>query len=107
MKRTCSKLIGTTQALALIAILCLPTTPRVRAVRSGGPQVTQPASELYGRLPLSFEANQLQGDSDVAYLAHLGGATLFLSPTEAVLSSGPSPRSSERLGSFEEPAAVT
>src|SRR5437667_4603656 len=40
----------------------------------------------YGKLPLSFEANQGQTDSQVQFLARGGGYTLFLTSTEAVLS---------------------
>ncbi len=39
----------------------------------------------YGNLPLSFEANQGQTDSRVAFVSHVSGYTLFLSPSEAVL----------------------
>ncbi|HEV2381740.1 MAG TPA: SBBP repeat-containing protein [Terriglobia bacterium] len=39
----------------------------------------------YGTLPLSFEANQGQTDSDVRFLAHGPGYSLFLTADEAVL----------------------
>ena len=42
-------------------------------------------SETYGRLPLSFEANLGQTDPRVKFLARGLGYTLFLTPTEAVL----------------------
>jgi hypothetical protein len=42
--------------------------------------------ENYGKLPLSFEANQGQTNSQVQFLARGGGYTLFLTSTEAVLS---------------------
>ena len=42
-------------------------------------------NEAYGRLPLSFEANHGQTDSQVNYLSRGSGYTLFLSPTQAVL----------------------
>src|SRR5207247_7110758 len=42
-------------------------------------------SESYGRLPLSFEANQGQVDPRVKFLARGAGQTLFLTSTEAVL----------------------
>ncbi len=44
------------------------------------------AKEAYGKLPLSFEANQGQADSQVKFLSRGGGYSLFLSPTEAVFS---------------------
>ncbi len=40
----------------------------------------------YGKLPLAFEANQGQTDSRVKFLSRGSGYTLFLTPTEAVLS---------------------
>ncbi len=39
----------------------------------------------YGQLPLAFEPNQGQTDSQVQYLSHGGGYTLFLTSGEAVL----------------------
>ena len=49
-------------------------------------------ARAYGNLPLSFEANQGQTDSRVAFVSHVSGYTLFLSPSEAVLAlrGGPS-----------------
>jgi hypothetical protein len=43
-------------------------------------------SEDYGKLPLSFEANEGQVDGAVNFLCRGQGYTLFLAPTEAVLS---------------------
>ena len=42
-------------------------------------------SDAYGRLPLSFETNRGQTDSEVKFLARGTQHTLFLSSTEAVL----------------------
>ncbi len=42
-------------------------------------------AESYGKLPLSFEANQGQTDSRVRFLSRGNGYSLFLTPTEAVL----------------------
>ncbi len=41
----------------------------------------------YGKLPLSFEANQGQADARVKFLLHSSGYTLFLTSDEAVFSS--------------------
>jgi hypothetical protein len=41
--------------------------------------------EAYGKLPLSFEANHGQTDSQVKFLSRRPGFTLYLKPTEAVL----------------------
>jgi hypothetical protein len=42
-------------------------------------------NSVYGKLPLSFEANRGQTDDRVKFLARAGGYTLFLTSTEAVL----------------------
>jgi hypothetical protein len=44
------------------------------------------ASNAYGKLPLSFEANQGQTDKQVKFLSRGPGYALFLTPTETVLS---------------------
>jgi hypothetical protein len=46
--------------------------------------------DQYGKLPLSFEANQGQSDSQVKYLSRGAGYSLFLTANEAVLSLRPS-----------------
>src|SRR5215468_5541442 len=48
-------------------------------------------SAAYGRLPLSFERNQGQTDTEVKFLSRGKGYTLFLTPTEAVLSMAAGP----------------
>lgn len=64
----------------------------VTAMSSGkqAPSRSQAASrhkivESYGRLPLSFEANRGQVDSQVKFLSRGNGSTIFLTSTEAVL----------------------
>src|SRR5262245_53500094 len=47
------------------------------------PSATSQAA--YGRLPLSFEANRGQSDSQVKFLSRGSEYTVFLTPTEAVL----------------------
>jgi len=42
-------------------------------------------NQAYGKLPLSFEANQGQTDPKVKFLSRGNGYSLFLAPTEAVL----------------------
>ena len=60
---------------------------------AAGATLTQPdvaaqarMSAAYGQLPLSFEANQGQTDARVNFLSQGSGYTLFLTPTEAVMS---------------------
>jgi hypothetical protein len=58
----------------------------------------------YGKLPLSFERNQGQSDPRVQYVSRGGGYSLFLTPSEAVLSlRGSAPESRAVLG--HEPQA--
>lgn len=65
--------------------------------------------EAYGKLPLSFEANQGQMDKSVNFMARGSGYSLFLTPEEAVLtlrqnSSGTSTVSSQ-VGAKSEATA--
>jgi Beta-propeller repeat/CARDB len=54
---------------------------------SGGIEapVTARLQETYGQLPMSFEANQGQSNSNVKFISRGSGYTLFLTDTEAVL----------------------
>jgi hypothetical protein len=54
----------------------LPPAPKMTAAQ---------AREAYGKTPLYFEQNQGQVDSQVNFLTRAGGATIFLTPTEAVI----------------------
>src|SRR5213592_4325732 len=45
-------------------------------------------TESYGKLPLSFEANRGQMDSDVKFFSRGSGYGIFMTPTEAVLTLG-------------------
>jgi len=45
-------------------------------------------AQAYGQLPLSFESNRGQTDAQVLFLARGSGSSLFITPTEAVLSLG-------------------
>ena len=54
-----------------------PATPR--------PAKQRRLAQAYGRLPLSFEVNRGQTDSQVKFLSRGRGYTLFLTSTEAVL----------------------
>src|SRR5947209_1716422 len=66
--------------------LCRPHLERLetRDLPSGAAAVTDQLREAYGRLPLSFEANQGQTDAQVHFLARGSGYALFLTPTETV-----------------------
>ncbi len=75
-------------------------SPAIRALAGPAalPKPRPPAQALatggYGRLPLSFEPNQGQTDSQVKFISRGSGYTLFLTSTEAVLSlkAGPGPK---------------
>jgi hypothetical protein len=91
------------RALALIAALLLaPALVRPLPAQAPKPKRAAPAgngsqdtgkpknlrpAEAYGRLPLSFEANDGQTDRRVRFVSHSGRQTLFLTSTEAVLAS--------------------
>lgn len=64
-------------------VLLLPSAANALAPPST-PQ-SQSAVHGFGKLPLSFEANQGQTDAQVKFLARGRGYTLFLLPTEAAL----------------------
>jgi hypothetical protein len=49
-------------------------------------QFAPKVAEAYGKLPLAFEENKGQTDSQVRFLSHGSGYELFLTPEEAVLS---------------------
>jgi hypothetical protein len=68
--------------LGLLLTICF--TPRApRALPSGVSSL--PGTAPVRQLPISFEANQGQTDSQVRFLAHEPGYTLFLTPQEALL----------------------
>src|SRR5213593_2697879 len=70
--------------LALALASCAPA-PATRA-STEIPQATKPqVLAAYGKLPLSFEANDGQADPQVKFLSRGSGYTLFLTSTEAVL----------------------
>jgi len=68
--------------------------------------------EAYGRLPLAFEANQGQLDPHVKFVSRGAGYSLFLTPTETVMTlrrpsrGEPSSRGTRALPSQEEKSAV-
>jgi len=62
--------------------------PAQASARMVSSSTTQPAQQIvatYGKLPLSFEANQGQIDPRVKFLSRGSGYALFLTGNEAVL----------------------
>jgi hypothetical protein len=73
-------------ALGLVGLaLMLALAPAATAPEPSSARKAEIGSN-YGKLPLSFEANQGQTDSQVKFLARGRGYALFLTPAEAVLS---------------------
>ncbi len=56
-------------------------------------------SESYGKLPLGFEINQGQTNGEVKFLSRGAGYTVYLTPTEAVLSLNKPRRMNDAKGS--------
>jgi hypothetical protein len=71
----------------LLAISILGSAPNGF---SSGPAIDKPGQSLlahnYGKLPLSFEANEGQAKGAAKFLSRGNGYSLFLAPQEAVLS---------------------
>jgi hypothetical protein len=99
LSRLCSVLFG---VVAVLAITGTPPPATVHARQATGAKTSERpilsalatadeptrlrANEAYGKLPLSFEANQGQTDTQVKFLSRGAGYNLFLTSTEAVLS---------------------
>jgi hypothetical protein len=95
----CAKAFPANFASALLLAICtfFPfATGAAAAYSNSHPDAAASvaASDAYGKLPLSFEANQGQSDKQVKFLSRGPGYALFLTPTEAVLSlqAGPGQR---------------
>jgi hypothetical protein len=65
--------------------LCPSTTASGALLAQPDATTQAQVSRAYGRLPLSFEANQGQVDSQVNFFSRGNGYSLFLTPTEALL----------------------
>jgi hypothetical protein len=71
---------------AVLLLAALPASAGTAAVPAQTDTAAQVrVSQTYGRLPLSFEANQGQTDAQVRFLARGPGYTVYLTSTEAVL----------------------
>src|SRR2546428_13942938 len=79
---------GGVKGMVLLLALALASCAPASATRPSTeiPQATKPqVMAAYGKLPLSFEANQGQTEPQVKFLSRGRGYTLFLTHTEAVL----------------------
>ncbi len=81
------------RACFVCLILCLTTfllsqsnnVPAAISASQADPKAQAKILDSYGKLPLSFEANNGQTDARVKFLSRTGGYTLFLTGDEAVL----------------------
>ena len=83
------KHVSTRRRLGLEALedrLCLSSLPVGTSTTPADAASQARLSAAYGQLPLSFEANHGQTDSQVNFLSRGSGYSLFLTPTKAVLS---------------------
>jgi len=80
MRASCRFLIGLLVSLPGLAVSAMPAGQGVDSATQA-----RVVSD-YGRLPMSFEANQGQVDAEVRYLARGPGYSLYLTPAEVVLS---------------------
>lgn len=90
-------------ALVLAALMALsltfsdrPTGSSVLTTAAGAPNSAE-IGEAYGKLPLSFEANEGQTDERVKFISRGVGYTLFLTSDEAVLSLRPAGHDKETV----------
>ena len=94
MKTRADKVLRIVLVLVLLGILTAKVssrrsdTPEKRSTKQGRlVHTSQPRlAQNYGKLPLSFELNKGQTDSQVKFLSRGGGYTIFLTQGEAVLS---------------------
>jgi len=73
-------------ALFFAMVMTIMIAPAVSMASGTSSAVRPQVLEAYGKLPLSFEANQGQTDNLVKFLSRGPGYTLFLTPTELMLS---------------------
>ena len=70
---------------ALFVTVACGTLPTSGTPGKSDGTISVQVSEIYGKLPLHFEANHGQTDEQVKFLARGNRHTLFLTPSEAVL----------------------
>jgi hypothetical protein len=113
MKSRSEKVLWVVLALVLLGILTtkvssrLSDLPEKRATKQGQlVHTSQPRlAQNYGKLPLSFELNKGQTDSQVKFLSRGRGYTMFLTQSEAVLSLKKPSAVSHQLSALRKGAA--
>src|SRR6266404_5101104 len=86
----CTTLLSTmvlaqSTSVSLINQPVVPKSAAANGLSQPDPGVQAKVAESYGKLPLSFAANQGQTDGRVKFLSRTGAYTLFLTGDEAVL----------------------
>ena len=85
MKSTMQTLLGLAAPLALLtSLLCAAQTATNQAPPLNS-RLARQAQTNYGKLPLTFEANQGQTDPQVKFMAHGSGYSIFLTSGQMVL----------------------
>lgn len=77
-------------------------TKETDKLREPDPLTKRQIKEDYGKLPLTFEANEGQVDSQVQYLSRGDGYNLFLTGTEAVIALRPSVKTDDSAAAKNE-----
>jgi hypothetical protein len=94
--------LGPSAGLAFLAGL----VPSRQTAAAPAPAPRPTTAPSLGQIPLSFEANQGQTDSQVRFLAHGQGYTAFLTATEAVFAATPPSTTSATPGASSPPPVV-
>ena len=111
-----NKILNKNSLTWLAGLITLMVAPGIQAATLPTSSEANTASkarlvETYGKLSLSFEPNQGQTDEQVKFLSRVPGYSVFLTPTEAVLSlRGPSDSKAQpgtgAGGTITEPEAI-
>ena len=95
---SCLPLLASAAFIAGTASQTAPAASLANPSANGSTQSDAHVREAYGKLPISFEANQGQAGGDVRFLSRNAGFNLFLTPSEAVLTLKPAGQGSQATG---------
>lgn len=91
MKSATPSLFGLVATITLVSsLLCRAQTAPTSPITPQNPNLARQVQSNYGKLPLTFEANQGQTDPRVKFLAHGSGYSVFLTSGQMVLDLRPS-----------------
>lgn len=91
MKSAIRSRFGIVATIALLSSsLCAAQSVATKSPAQQNPQLTRQVQANYGKLPLTFEANNGQTDPRVKFLAHGSGYSVFLTAGQMVLDLRPS-----------------